>query len=133
MPTTKTINQTEFIAGVQPPTIYDALLDGKKHGQLIGSKATGKAEVGTDFTAWDGYIEGTNLELEPGKRILQSWETSEWPEGAERSLVEWTFEAKDGGTQVTLVHSKVPASQADSYKKGWVDFYWTPMKTYFAK
>ncbi len=113
--------------------VYDAILDGKKHSKMTGSKATGDATVGGKFTAWDGYISGTNLELEPGKRILQDWQTSEWPEGAPPSQLEWTFAEKDGGTEVTMVHSKVPAAQADSYKQGWIDYYWTPMKEYFAQ
>jgi len=130
---TKTIKQSEFIPSVKPTEVYDALLDGKKHSKLIGSKATGKPAVGSAFTAWDGYISGTILELDPGKRIFQDWSTTNWPEGAPPSRVEWSFQAKRGGTQVTLVHSKVPAEQADSYRKGWIDFYWTPMKKYFAK
>jgi activator of HSP90 ATPase len=130
---TRTITQREFIPGVTPGAVYDALLDGKKHSKLIGGKATGNATVGSEFTAWDGYITGTNLELDPGKRILQAWQTSEWPEGAEPSHVEWTFTGEDGGTHVTLVHSNVPAEQADSYRQGWIDYYWTPMKAYFAK
>ncbi len=129
---TKTIRQSELIQGAQPTEVYDALLDGRKHSKLIGSKATGKAAVGSDFTAWDGYISGHILELDPGKRILQTWLTTEWPEGAEPSQVEWTFEPRNGGTQVTLVHSRVPGSQADSYTQGWLDFYWEPMKSYFS-
>ena len=112
---------------------YEALLDGKKHSKLIGSKCTGKAAVGSSFTAWDGYISGKVLELDPGKRILQEWETTEWPENAPPSIVEWSFQDKDGGTKVTLIHSKVPSEQAASYQKGWIDFYWTPMKAYFEK
>lgn len=129
---TKTIRQSEFLPGVKPQEVYDALLVGKKHSKLIGSKCTGKAAVGSKFTAWDGYISGKNLELEPGRRILQQWETTEWPEGAEPSLVEWGFQEQKGGTKVTLVHSKVPPEQADSYRQGWIDFYWEPMKAHFA-
>jgi hypothetical protein len=40
--------------------------------------------------------------------------------------------AKKGGTRVSMVHSNVPATQADSYEKGWGDFYFDPMKKYFA-
>ncbi|MEQ1884892.1 MAG: SRPBCC domain-containing protein [Bryobacteraceae bacterium] len=130
---TKTIKQGEFFPSVRAQEVYDALLDGKKHSKLIGSKCTGKPTVGSKFTAWDGYIAGKNIELEPSKRILQEWETTEWPEGAEPSLLEWTFTEKDGGTKVTLVHSKVPAEQTESYRQGWIDFYWTPMKAYFEK
>lgn len=130
---TKTIRQSEFFPAVKAMRIYEGFLDGKKHTAMTGSKATAGSKVGDQFTAWDGYISGTNLELEPGKRILQEWQTTEWPEGAPPSLLEWTFTEKDGGTEVTMVHSNVPAAQAESYRQGWIDYYWTPMKEYFAK
>ena len=129
---TKTIRQSEFFPSVPPQRIYDAFLNGPKHSKMTGAKATADSHVGGKFTAWDGYISGTNLELDPGKRIVQDWQTTEWPEGAPASHLEWTFTEKDGGTEVTMVHSKVPASQSESYRQGWIDFYWTPMKEYFA-
>jgi activator of HSP90 ATPase len=130
---TKTIRQSEFFPSVKRGQIYDALLDGRKHSDMTGAKATGEASVGAKFTAWDGYISGTNLELESGKRIVQEWQTSEWPESAAPSRLEWTFVEKDDGTEVTMVHSDVPALQAESYRQGWIDYYWTPMKAFFAK
>jgi activator of HSP90 ATPase len=130
---TKTISQTEFFPSVKPRQLYDAFLDGKTHSAMTGAKATADPQLGGKFTAWDGYISGTNLELDPGKRMLQEWQTSEWPEGAPPSHLEWTFVEKDGGTEVTMVHSLVPASQSESYKQGWIDYYWTPMKAYFEK
>lgn len=130
---TKTIHQSEFFPGVKALRIYDAFLNGKQHTAMTGAKATAGSKVGDAFTAWDGYILGKNLELDPGKRILQEWQTTEWPEGAPASLLEWTFIEKDDGTEVKMAHSKVPASQAESYRQGWIDYYWTPMKEYFGK
>lgn len=71
-----------------PKQIYDAWLSSKGHTEMTGSEAKGNAKVGSVFTAWDGYIEGKNLELEPGKRIVQSWRTSEFPDEAEDSRLE---------------------------------------------
>ena len=31
-----------------------------------------------------------------------------------------------------MVQSDVPASQAADYEQGWVKYYWTPLKAYFA-
>lgn len=129
---TKTIRQSEFFPSVRPLRIYEAFLNGAQHSKMTGAKATADSHVGGKFTAWDGYIFGRNLELDPGKRILQEWQTTEWPEGAPPSLLEWTFADQDGGTELTMVHSKVPAAQAESYRQGWTDYYWTPMKAYFA-
>ena len=55
-----------------PKQIYDAWLNSKAHGKMTGSKATASVKTGGKFTAWDNYISGKNLELIPGKRILQS-------------------------------------------------------------
>jgi activator of HSP90 ATPase len=129
---TKTIKQSEFFPSVKPIEIYEAFLDGEKHTKMTGGKATADDRVGGKFTAWDGYISGTNVDLDKGKRILQEWQTAEWPEGAAPSLLEWTFVEKEGGTEVTMVHSRVPAAQAESYRQGWTDYYWTPMKQYFS-
>ena len=61
-----------------PEEVNDALVDAKKHSAFTGAKATGDAKVGGAFSAWDGYITGKHLELEPGARIIQEWNTTEW-------------------------------------------------------
>jgi len=106
-------------------------VNAKKHAAFTGGAATGTARVGAAFTAWDGYITGKHLGLDKGKRIVQEWSTSEWPEGAPPSRLEFTFEPRKGGCQVKMLHSAVPAEQADRYKQGWADFYWTPLANYF--
>jgi uncharacterized protein YndB with AHSA1/START domain len=35
--------------------------------------------VGAEFSAWDEYITGRNLELVPGERIVQAWRTDKSP------------------------------------------------------
>jgi len=69
--------------------------------------------------------------LEPNKRILQLWRTGEFPEDAEDSQVEIILEDIDSKTKLTLIHTKIPEDQVDSYKTGWLDFYFKPMKEYF--
>ena len=132
MAKTTTIKQKVFIPAT-PAEVYDAYLDPKKHAAFTGAKATGSAKVGSRFTAWDGYIFGKNVKLVKNKKIVQEWQTTEWPEGAEPSQFEITLVAKKGGTEITMVHSNLPAEQAASYKSGWDDYYWKPMKKYFDK
>ncbi len=127
---TKTIKQKEFIP-VDPVEIYDAFLNESKHSAFTGAKATCERRVGGKFTAWDGYILGKNIRLENGRRIVQEWKTTEWPEGYPPSLIEFTFKPKSGGTEVNLIQKNVPADQAKGYEKGWNDFYWVPLKKYF--
>jgi activator of HSP90 ATPase len=127
---TKTIRQKEFFH-VKPVEIYDAFLNEQKHTAFTGAKATCDRRVGGKFTAWDGYIVGKNVTLENGRRIVQEWKTSEWPEGYPPSLLEFTFKPKGDGTEIQMVQLNVPAVQAENYKKGWVENYWTPLKKYF--
>ncbi len=129
-PKITTIKQ-KLILQALPNEVYYALLDSRKHSEFTGSKATGKAQVGAEFTAWDGYISGKNLELEDDKRIVQEWVTSEWPEGYPPSRLEFTLKAFDGKTELTMIHSDIPAEQKEELKQGWIDFYWEPLKKYF--
>ena len=127
----RTITQKVFVPSATPDEVYTAFLDPKKHAAFTCSAATGSARVGGKFTAWDGYISGVNRELVKGKTIVQDWETTEWPKDAPPSRLALSFEAAKGGTAIKMVHSNVPADQADSLRQGWIDYYWTPLKAYF--
>lgn len=110
--------------------IYKAWLSTQGHTLMTGSPAKVDGRVGGAFTAWDGYIWGTFLELEENKRIVQTWRTGEFPEDADDSHVEIILEEANGETKITLVHTNIPKGQ-DDYKQGWEDFYFKPMKEYF--
>jgi len=125
------IRQTQFIPNASPSEIYRAFVNARVHSDFTGSKATGQGRVGGKFTAWDGYITGKNLRLEKGRRIVQEWRTTEFPEEYPPSKLELVFKAKQGGTQITMTHSKIPASQTKEYRSGWISSYWDPMREYF--
>ncbi|WP_410962509.1 SRPBCC domain-containing protein, partial [Salmonella sp. SAL4358] len=84
-----------------PKAIYEAWLDGKKHTAFTGGGATAQATVGGRHTAWDGYIHGWTLALQPGKRIVQSWRTTEFKPEDPDSLLEVKLAKAKGGTKVT--------------------------------
>lgn len=127
---TTIIKQTVFIPAT-PEEVYEAYTNPAIHSEFTGAQATGAAEAGEAFTAWDGYIEGQYVELEPGKRVVQTWSTTEWPTGAAPSTLELTFDERDGGTDITLVQTDVPSEQASDYDEGWHSSYWEPMLEYF--
>ena len=128
----KTIKQ-EVIVPATPVEVYEAFMDAKKHSAFTGSRATCDPRVGGKFTAWDGYISGKNLELEKGKRIVQEWVTTDWPQNYPPSRLELNFKAVKEGTEISMIHSEVPAEQAEDTEQGWIDFYWEPLKEYFNK
>ena len=75
-------------------------MDSKKHGEFTGDKAKIDPKVGGKFSAWDGYILGKTLELEPFKRIVQSWRTTEFPKDAPDSKLEVLLETEGKGARV---------------------------------
>ena len=111
--------------------IYAAWLSTDGHSAITGSPAKVDGVVDGDFVAWDGYIQGMFLELESNRRILQAWRTGEFPPEVEDSIVEILLEEEHEKTKLTLNHSNIPEGQAESYKTGWEDFYFKPMREYF--
>ncbi len=116
-----------------PEAIYEAWLDSAAHSAMTGAEATASKEVGAEFSAWDGYIVGKNLELVPGQRIVQSWRTSEFGDEDPDSTITVTLTPIEAGARLTLSHSNVPDGQTSYEKVGWRDYYFEPMKAYFAQ
>lgn len=116
-----------------PDEVYDVFVDPKKHTVATGSKATGEAKVGGEFSAWDGYIFGRFLALETGKCLVQEWQTTDWPEGYPPSKFQLIFKAASEGTELTMVHSNIPKELEEELAEGWNEFYWKPLKEYFRK
>jgi len=113
--------------------LYEGWLDSKAHSDFTGGEAVIEPKVGGKHTAWDGYISGVTLALESGRRILQSWRTTEFPKDARDSRLEVLFAKAQGGTRITFKHTDIPPGQGESYKQGWDEFYFQPMKRYFSR
>jgi activator of HSP90 ATPase len=128
-----TITQKIIIPKVSPKQVYEVYVNPRKHSEFTESKATGKPVVGGKFTAWDKYISGKFVELEEGKRVVQEWTSTDFPEGYPPSKLELTFREVPKGTEITMVHSNVPKEIADDAADGWTEFYWAPIKKYFKK
>jgi activator of HSP90 ATPase len=116
-----------------PAAIYRAWLDSETHALFTGGHAEIDPSPGGAYTAWDGYISGVTLELEPERRIVQAWRTTEFPDDAPDSRLELLFEPAEGGTLVTLIHTGIPLGQGEEYRQGWEDYYFKPMAEYFAR
>ena len=115
-----------------PDVLYAAWLSSEEHSRFTGSPADIDPSIGGAFTAWDGYISGTTLEKEDAKRIVHSWRTTEFPAGSPDSRIEVLFEPEGAGTIVTINHSGIPEGQAENYESGWKQFYFDPMRDYYA-
>jgi len=127
----KTIRQSVTLKA-SPHEVYEALMDSRKHAKVTGSKARISRKEGGKFTAYDGYIEGINLNIVPDKKIIQSWRGSDWPEG-HYSRATFSLKKVKNGTHLTFTQSGVPEQYYHDISQGWRDYYWKPMKEMLEK
>ena len=127
---TVTIRASEFIPAA-PSAVYRTFVDAKTHIAVTGANATFERREGGKFSVADGYITGRFLRLQSSRRIVQEWRTAEWPKNAPPSLLELRFLPRENGTEIRMVQSQVPADQAQRFRKGWTEHFWTPLKKYF--
>jgi activator of HSP90 ATPase len=127
-----TIKQNEIFANTTANTLYAMLMDSAIHAAFTGDEATISTEVGGSYSAYGGYSTGKNLELIPGKRIVQTWHAADWAPGAE-SICIFEFEQQGNDAVINFTHEDVPEEQLDDIAKGWIDFYWEPMRAYLAE
>jgi uncharacterized protein YndB with AHSA1/START domain len=122
------------VVPASPHAVYDAWLSSKGHADITGGQpAQISSAVGDGFVVWNNYITGKNLELEPGRRIVQSWRTTKFTDADEGSRIEVTFVPEGAGTRVTVKHTNVPDGHTSYRDGGWQQSYFDPMKQYFAR
>lgn len=121
----------EITLAAPPQRIYDVLMSSEEHAAFTGDAADISPETGGAFTAHGGKIEGRNIELLPGKRIVQAWRVADWPAG-QYSLVRLELEAADGGTKLTLDHGAAPEGSEPHLDAGWHRMYWEPLARFLA-
>ena len=126
----KTEFEIECMFPVSAGTIYKAWLSSEGHSQMTGGEAQCSEVEGDAFSAWDGYISGTNIKLVPDQEIVQNWRTTEFAEEDEDSLLTIQLEPTKEGCRLKLKHERIPEGQSD-YEQGWHDHYFTPMSEYF--
>ena len=116
---------------VKPEVIYNSWIDSTTHRDFTGGNAAIDPRNGGSFSAWDGYITGILLKLEPYRRIIQSWRTTDFHPLDPSSTLEIILEEDENGTLVTLNHTDIPAGQSPQYEQGWKEYYFEPMLGYF--
>ncbi|HEV8601147.1 MAG TPA: SRPBCC domain-containing protein [Patescibacteria group bacterium] len=122
----KTIKQS-VIFRATPEDLYEWIINPKKHAEFTGAAATNSGKVGGKFTAWNGFIDGINKKLVPGKEIVQSWHAADWKIGV-YSMVSFKFKKDKAGTKLEFIQTGVPNEHYEDIKQGWYDNYWDLLK-----
>lgn len=109
-----------------PEEVFTALTNPFQIELWSGYPADMKPEIGYVFSLWEGDISGVNLNIVPGKRLVQEWFFGEIPAP---SIV--TIDLKKGeksDTLVTLSHTNIPEEVYEEITEGWKMYYLGSLK-----
>ena len=124
---TRTIEQTVTFKD-RPHVVYEMLMDSAEHARFTGAEANISREVGGAFSAYEGALTGTNIELAPDTKIVQSWRADDWPQD-HYSTVTFLLEETEAGTRLTFTQTGVPEQSYADINQGWRDYYWSKMES----
>jgi uncharacterized protein YndB with AHSA1/START domain len=104
------------------------LADSKLRSAVTRQKARISETVGGRFTSDDGHVTGVNVDLVPGRRIVQAWRRRDFPEGVFSMAAVTLTPTPSGGTELVLTHRGVPKKLIPDTEKQWRDVYWTRIR-----
>ncbi len=120
----------EVVLNATPDQVYRAFMDEETHGAVTGGVSKIDQQVGGLAEMHDGQILARNIELEPGRKIVQAWRVSAWDEGV-YTLLRITLEADGTTTKVTLDQTGCPEDMTEHLAAGWNQRYWQPLAAHF--
>ena len=121
----------EVTINARPAAVYDVLTSSDKFAAMTGGRAADiSKDEGGKVSLFGGDIQARNVELSPGKRVVQAWRSGNWPEGV-YSIVRFELEADGGGTKLTFDQAGHPADATQMLEGGWHQMYWNPMNAMF--
>lgn len=121
----------EVTINAKPDAVYGVLTSSEKFAAMTGGRA---ADISTDeggaVSLFGGDIQARNIELVPGKRVVQAWRAGNWPGGV-YSIVRFELEANGSGTRLSFDQAGHPADAQEMLEGGWHQMYWNPMNAVF--
>jgi len=126
----KTALHQENEIHASPQRIYEALLSSEQFAAITDAPAKINTTAGGSLSMFGGMVTGRNIELIPGKRIVQAWRPGSWDPGV-YSIVKFELKASGANTTVILDHTGFPEGDFDSLSGGWISHYCKPMQKFF--
>lgn len=88
--------------------VWKALVDTEIIDKWGGGPSKMNAEIGTEFSLWNGDIHGKNVEIVSEKKLVQEWFAWDW---AKPSIVTFVLKSECNKTVLELEHVNVPADE----------------------
>jgi len=120
------------IFSTTPNELFASLTDGTKIKQWSGQAGAVEATIGGRAHYFGGWVKGTVLAFEPGKRLVFTWLPTDWPAGTQASIVICSLKPTRTGTRLRLQHTGLPSpAEAVSHRSGWKEHVFDPLADHF--
>jgi len=117
----------EVTIDATPAAVYGVLTGSADFAKMTGGRAAEiSKDVGGAVSLFGGDIRARNVELVPGKRVVQAWRSQAWPEGV-HSIVKFELSPQGKGTKLTFDQAGHPDEARQMLEGGWSKMYWEPM------
>ncbi|MDB5202443.1 MAG: ATPase [Ferruginibacter sp.] len=117
-----------YLIGAPPEEVFIALTNPATLQLWTGDPAIMSTEPGSEFSLWEGSIEGKNISFETGKKIVQEWF---FGEQEEQSIVTIILHPHKQGTSAELRHTNIPDEAFDDIVDGWNDVYFSSLIDFY--
>ncbi len=118
-----------YVLPATPEEVYLALTNPVSIEIWTGEAAEMTAEPGTEFSLWEGSIQGKNLEFEENKKLVQQWY---FGEQEEPSIVTIKLHPDKRGTSAELKHTNIPDDDYNDIVEGWDSAYFGSLEEFFS-
>ncbi len=126
----------ETVIAAPPGQVFELLTSGSLFSSATGQPAEVTDREGDSFSLFGGRVEGRQIELVPGQRVVQAWRfgvahPSSWEPGV-YSIVRFTLEPAGEGTRLVIDHAGIPPEWIEHISMGYPEFYQGPIAKFFA-
>jgi uncharacterized protein YndB with AHSA1/START domain len=131
-----TLIHREALVAAPPQQVFELLTSGSQFSTATGMPAEITAREGDPFSIFGGRVEGRQIELVPGQRVVQAWRfggahPSPWAPGV-YSTVRFALEPSGAGTRLVIDHAGIPSEWVEHISVGYPAFYEEPIGKFFA-
>ena len=116
-----------------PEQLFDMYLDPLEHAAFTGMPVTISMAPGSAFSAFNGVITGTVLQVVPKRLIVQSWRSPCWGASDVDSTLVLSFLPDKDGARIELSQVNVVDADFAGVSQGWEKYYWTPWREYLQR
>ena len=126
----------EAVIEATPAQVYAYLTSGELFAAATEMPAQVSDREGEPFSLFGGRVEGRQVELVPGERVVQAWRFGSahpdaWEPGV-YSIVRFTLRPEGDATRLVIDHHAIPPEWQQHIESGYPSFYQGPLTRCFA-